>query len=59
MWDYSYVSMCAGDVAACGGSDRAIVDRHLRWGYVAYFYSSVNHFKENLILSVDQKSYND
>ena len=53
-----------GDVAARGASDRAIksrssiLDHHLKAGYVVHYYSLANHFKNDLITAVYQKSYN-
>ena len=46
-----------GDVAARGASD-SIVDCHLRRGYVGQSNSSANHFQNDLISAVDQRSYN-
>ena len=51
--------MYAGDVAMRGASDHGIKSQlSLKAGYMAHFYSSANHFKNDLISAVHQKSYN-
>ena len=37
---------------------KKIVDLHLRHGYLAHFCLSANHYKNDLILVVYQRSYN-
>ena len=47
------------DVAARGASDRMIKSQRMAArGYMAHFYLWANHFKNNLISTVHQKSYN-
>ena len=53
--------ICASDVAALGVSDGAIKIRLLivtRSTFVAHSYSSVNHFYNDLISTIDLRSYN-
>ena len=52
--------LCTGDVVVRGASDHTINSRLSvkEGGYVSHFYSSANHFKNDLISAVDQKSYN-
>ena len=63
MWDYLLIFLCAGDVAACGASDRAIqitiVDRHLSEGVHNALLLGNDSFYSVLISAVNLRRYND
>ena len=62
MWDYLFLFLCAGDVAACGASDRttqiAIVDCHLSECVHDALLLGDDSFYNVLILTINLRGYN-